>query len=68
VWTGADTYDLIESEVRATPLEPLSLKGKREAIRAYEVVDILNRPSEDKENAFQLIHEGQSVTNHESYL
>jgi class 3 adenylate cyclase len=68
VWIGADTYDLIESEVRATLLEPLSLKGKHEAIRAYEVLDIRNRPSEGIENTFQIIHERQGVTNHESYL
>jgi adenylate cyclase len=68
VWIGANTYDLIESKVHATPLKPLSLKGKQDAVRAYEVLDIQKQPSEGKENTFCLIPKRQSVTNHESYL
>jgi adenylate cyclase len=68
VWIGANTYDLIESKVHATPLKPLSLKGKQDAVRAYEVLDIEKQPSEGKETTFCLIPKRQSVTNHESYL
>jgi adenylate cyclase len=66
VWIGAGTYDLIESDVCVTPLEPLSLKGKHEAIRAYEVLAIQNRPAEELEKTINLIGEGQGVTNHGS--
>ena len=45
VWIGANTFDLMKDDVRAMPLEPLSLKGKREAIRVYEVLDIQPLPS-----------------------
>jgi adenylate cyclase len=50
VWIGASTFDLIEDCVSAIPLEPLSLKGKRETIRAYEVLAIQNRPSDGRES------------------
>ena len=40
VWIGSDTYDLIRDYCVAKPLGTLELKGKRELIRAYEVVDI----------------------------
>jgi class 3 adenylate cyclase len=68
VWAGAGAFDLIEGQVRATPLEPLSLKGKHETIKAYEVLEILKQPSGEKESALRLFRERQSVTNHESYL
>lgn len=40
VWISAATFDLIKDDIKAIPLAPLKLKGKRETIRAYEVVDI----------------------------
>lgn len=40
VWIGSDTYDLIRDYCVAKPLGTLELKGKRELIRAYEVMDI----------------------------
>ncbi len=40
VWIGSDTYDLIGDYCVAKPLGTLEVKGKREPIRAYEVVDI----------------------------
>ena len=40
VWIGADTYELVRDYIEARPLEPLTAKGKREPIKAYEVVGI----------------------------
>ncbi|MFC1848437.1 CHASE2 domain-containing protein [Chloroflexota bacterium] len=40
VWVSCDTYELIKDHVAATPLEPLTVKGKREPIKAYEVLNI----------------------------
>jgi len=40
VWIGSDAYDLIRDYCVAKPLGTLELKGKRELIRAYEVMDI----------------------------
>lgn len=50
VWISAETFDLIKDYVKAMPLEPLKLKGKREIIRAYEVVDIQYGQSDDQES------------------
>ncbi|MEE8470972.1 MAG: adenylate/guanylate cyclase domain-containing protein [Dehalococcoidia bacterium] len=41
VWIGADTYELVKDYVEAKALEPLVVKGKREPIEAYEVIDVL---------------------------
>jgi len=49
VWIGASTFELVKDYVRATPLEPLSLKGKHEAMQAYEVLDFENLLPEEKE-------------------
>ena len=68
VWIGSATFDQVTDCVSATPLKPLMLKGKREPIQAYEVVAIQNQQPEHQENAVDKIHEGQSVTNHVSYL
>ena len=51
VWIGANTFELIKDYVIATPLEPLSLKGKREVMQAYEVSDIRNLPLDAQEEA-----------------
>lgn len=40
VWIGAGTFDLIKDYASTIPLEPLTLKGKRKKVRAYEVVGI----------------------------
>jgi hypothetical protein len=39
-------------------LEPLSVKGKSEAILAYELKDILPLSLKVREHALQLVHEG----------
>jgi adenylate cyclase len=38
VWIGSDTYELVKDYIQAKPLEPFTVKGKREPIKAYEVV------------------------------
>jgi adenylate cyclase len=68
VWIGSATYDQVTDCVSASPLKPLMLKGKREPIRAYEVVAIQNQQPEHQEGAVDEIREGQGVTNHVSYL
>jgi len=40
VWIGADTFLLVKDYVMAKPLDPLSIKGKREPVKTYEVLDI----------------------------
>ncbi|MDP2932462.1 MAG: adenylate/guanylate cyclase domain-containing protein, partial [Chloroflexota bacterium] len=40
VWIGADTLAQVKDCITARPLEPLSLKGKKELVQAYEVVAI----------------------------
>jgi adenylate cyclase len=40
VWIGSSTYELVKDHVMVKELEPLTVKGKREAIKAYEVVDM----------------------------
>ena len=41
---GSDTYDLVCDSVRAEPVEPLSLKGKSEAVQAHRLVDVVDAP------------------------
>ncbi len=50
VWISAETFDLIKDYSKAIPLKPLKLKGKREIIHAYEVVDIQYGQSDDRES------------------
>lgn len=40
VWLGDGTFAKVEGQVLARPLKPLVLRGKREPIQAYEVLDI----------------------------
>jgi len=40
VWIGADTFAQVKDYVQVKPLEPLSIKGKREPVQAYEVIAI----------------------------
>ncbi len=37
VWIGAATYEYVKHQFEVIPLEPLTLKGKEEPIKAYEV-------------------------------
>ncbi len=37
---GAETYDLVRPGVRATPLESLSVKGKREPVMAWRLEEV----------------------------
>jgi len=37
IWIGAETFELVKDFVRAKPLLPLAIKGKREQIQAYEI-------------------------------
>ncbi len=37
IWIGAETFELVKDYVRAKPLLPLVIKGKREQIQAYEI-------------------------------
>lgn len=41
VWIGSDTYELVKDYIRAKPLKPLMVKGKRLPIKAYEVIDYM---------------------------
>jgi len=50
VWISAETFDLIKDYIKAIPLEPLKLKGKREKIQAYEVIDIQNGQPDNPES------------------
>jgi adenylate cyclase len=40
VWIGADTFALVEEHIVATPLPPLTLRGKSQPVQAYEVVEV----------------------------
>ena len=40
VWTAVGTFNLIEDYISAKPLAPLAVKGKRQPVKAYEVLDI----------------------------
>jgi adenylate cyclase len=51
VWIGADTYELVKDDVIAKPLKPLTVKGRREEVQAYEVLDIKNDETENEEIA-----------------
>jgi len=59
VWVGPGTFDLIHDDVIATPLEPLSLRGKREVIQVYEVTDIQSLTSPEQASVLNLIPEGR---------
>ena len=49
VWIGANTFEQVKGDITAKPLEPLELKGKREPVEAYEVVDIQDWLIDDPE-------------------
>ncbi|MDD4859430.1 MAG: adenylate/guanylate cyclase domain-containing protein [Dehalococcoidales bacterium] len=41
IWITLDTMEQAKDCLTVRPLDPLALKGKRQAVKAYEVVDIL---------------------------
>ena len=49
VWIGINTFSEVKDYITAKPLDALVVKGKREPIEAYEVVDIQNWPIDDGE-------------------
>jgi len=42
VWIGANTFKLAKDYIKAKPLRPLAMKGKRKPVKAYEVVGVKN--------------------------
>jgi adenylate cyclase len=40
VWIGANTFELVKDYIKAKPLRPLAMKGKRKPVTAYEVVGV----------------------------
>jgi len=53
VWIGEETFELVKDYIDATPLGPLSLKGKHEEFQAYEVSSIHEQQLEEaKELSF----------------
>jgi len=59
VWIGDNTFDRVKDYITAMPLEPLSVKGKREPIQAYEVVNIQNWQTDDWEDVSHQIRKGR---------
>ncbi|MBU2534589.1 MAG: adenylate/guanylate cyclase domain-containing protein [Chloroflexi bacterium] len=47
VWIGNGTFAEVEGQILAKPLKPLVVRGKREPIQAYEVLDIDSNKSEE---------------------
>ena len=45
VWIGANTYEIVKNHVQVKALEPITVKGKRELVHAYEVIDIYQKTS-----------------------
>ncbi|MEE9399246.1 MAG: adenylate/guanylate cyclase domain-containing protein, partial [Dehalococcoidales bacterium] len=46
VWIGEGTFTKVEGQILAKPLKSLVVRGKREPIQAYEVLDINSNRSE----------------------
>jgi adenylate cyclase len=47
VWIGNGTFAEVEGQILAKPLKPLVVRGKREPIQAYEVLDINSNKSDE---------------------
>jgi len=47
VWIGEGTFTKVEGQILAKPLKSLVVRGKREPIQAYEVLDINGNKSDD---------------------
>ena len=47
VWIGENTFSRVKDCITVVPLKPLAVKGKREPIKAYEVVDLQNWQPDD---------------------
>jgi adenylate cyclase len=59
VWISAATFELITGAVKARPLEPLTLKGKRQPIQAYEIEAIDDQSSENQGDKIRKSFEGE---------
>jgi adenylate cyclase len=42
LWIGSKTFELVKGHIKAKPLHALEVKGKREPIEAYEVIDVIS--------------------------
>jgi len=42
LWIGSKTFELVKGHIKAKPLHALEVKGKREPIEAYEVMDVIS--------------------------
>ena len=51
VWIGINTFEQVKDYVIAEPLTPLTVKGKQEAIEAYEITGIKNWQFDDEPKA-----------------
>jgi adenylate cyclase len=51
VWIGINTFEQVKDYVIAEPLTPLTVKGKQEAIEAYEITGIKNWQFDDESKA-----------------
>jgi len=40
VWITADTFELVKDHISVKPLAPMALRGKRQPVKAYEVLGI----------------------------
>ncbi|MBI4304615.1 MAG: adenylate/guanylate cyclase domain-containing protein [Chloroflexi bacterium] len=49
VWIGAETFEQARNHITVKSLEPLTVKGKREPLEAYEVLGIHDFQPEDSE-------------------
>lgn len=39
IWIGPTTFEMVRRHVKAEPLEPMAVKGKREPVMIYEIAD-----------------------------
>jgi adenylate cyclase len=59
VWISAATFELITGTVKAKPLEPLKLKGKRQPIQAYEIEAIDDLGSDNQGDTIRKSRDGE---------
>jgi adenylate cyclase len=55
VWIGAETYARTKNHLKAKPLDPLIVKGRHEAVQAYEIIDIQNFHIDNTEDSNKFI-------------
>ena len=58
VWIGANTFTQVKDCITVKQLDPLAVKGKRELVEVYEVLDIQDWPIDDPGEKIQL-HPGE---------